>query len=140
MQLVEVMVAAAVFTAASGSSLQLFAQAAVSSQATELRQQQLERIELDRLQLQAHWRRELASQQQCSPAAEQLRRIAATLPAPPQVERDLLAGDQADELRLRWRFEGHSAVVRERLVTSAGLGLACPASAPLTDSQVEGLP
>ena len=54
MQLVEVMVAAAVFTAASGSSLQLFAQAAVSSQATELRQQQLERIELDRLQLQAH--------------------------------------------------------------------------------------
>ena len=43
MQLVEVLVAATVFTAASGSSLQLFAQAASSSQQTELRQQRIER-------------------------------------------------------------------------------------------------
>ena len=139
MQLVEVMVAAAVFTAASGSSLQLFAQAAGSSQQAELRQQRIERIELDRLQLQAHWRRELEATDACALSAEELRALAAALPAPPQVQRELLLSDQPDELRLRWRFTGEPAVVRERLVTTAGLGTSCTVLVPLTDSQVEGL-
>lgn len=140
MQLVEVLVAGVVFTAASGSSLQLFAQAASSSQQTELRQQRLERIELDRLQLQAHWHRELAGAEACAISAEQLKALAAAVPAPPQLQREVVLGEQPDELRLRWRFAGEPGVVRERLVTAAGLGTSCTASAPLTDSQVEGLP
>ena len=140
MQLVEVMVAAAVFTAASGSSLQLFAQAAGSSQQAELRQQRIERIELDRLQLQAHWRRELEAADACALSAEELRALAASLPAPPQLQREVVLSDQPDELRLRWRFTGEPGVVRERLVTTAGLGTSCTVPLPLTDSQVEGLP
>lgn len=140
MQLVEVMVAAAVFTAASGGSLQLLAQAASNSEQTESRQQRLERIELDRLQLQAHWRRQLAAEGGCAISTEQLRASAAALPAPPQLQRELVAGAQADELRLRWRFEAEPAVVRERVVTPAGLGALCPAPDPLSDQQVEGLP
>jgi hypothetical protein len=140
MQFVEVMVAAAVFTAASGGSLQLFAQAASSSQQSELRQQRIERIELDRLQLQAHWQRELSGDAACSIRPQQLKALAAAVPAPPQLQREVVAGEQPDELRLRWRFAGEPGVLRERLVTTAGLGTSCTANAPLTDSQVEGLP
>jgi hypothetical protein len=136
MQLVEVMVAAAVFTAASGSSLQLWSHAAVSSQAAELRQQQLERIELDRLQLQAHWRHDLASDTGCGISRDQLVAVASALPVPPQLQRELLPGDQVDALRVRWRVASDPALLRERLFTPAGLGL-CQSDAPLTDSQVE---
>lgn len=139
MQIVEVMVAAAVFTAASGSSLQLFAQAASRTQETEARQQRLERIELDRLQLQAHWRRQLQGSTACATSPEQLRALAAAVPVPPQLQREVAVGEQPDELRLRWRFDGEPAVVRERLVTTAGLGASCSATTSLTDSQVEGL-
>jgi hypothetical protein len=139
MHLLEVMVAATVFTAASGSSLQLFAQAASRSQAADLRQQQLERIELDRLQLEAHWRHELDASYSCAVSPEQLRAWAARVPVPPQIQRELLAGDQIDELRLRWRLDGQSAVVRERLVTTAGLGAHCKASDALIGSQPEGV-
>jgi hypothetical protein len=140
MQIVEVMAAAAVFTAASGSSLQLFAQAASRTQESEARQQRLERIELDRLQLQAHWRRQLAGSTACVTSPEQFRALAAAVPVPPQLQREVEVGEQPDELRLRWRFDGEPAVVRERLFTTAGLGASCSAVAPLTDSQLEGLP
>lgn len=140
MQLVEVMVAAAVFTTACGSSLKLFAGTASSTQQAELRQQSIERIELDRLQLQAHWRRDLAGSAACAANAEQLAALASSIPAPPLLEREVLAGEQPDELRLRWRLVGEPTVVRERLVTTAGMGALCAADGPLTDSQVEGLP
>jgi hypothetical protein len=129
MQLVELMVAASVFTAASAVSLQLFAQAASSSQASDWQQQQLERIELDRLRLQAVWRRSLEGASSCAVTPEHLRELAASVPPPPQLRRELLLGDQQGELRLRWRWDAQTAVVRERLFTPAGLGLACPASA-----------
>ena len=138
MALVEVMVAAAVFTAASCGSLQLFAQVADNSQQMELRQQRLERIELDRLQLQAHWRRELSGVAPCSVTPEQLKALAAVVPVPPQLKREVVLGAAPDELLLRWRFDGEPTVVRERLMTAAGLGVSCNASAPLTDSQMEG--
>ena len=118
---------------------QLTMTAASSSQQSELRQQRIERIELDRLQLQAHWRRELAGAAACAISPEQLKALAAAVPTPPQVQREVVVGEQPDELRLRWRFAGEPGVVRERLVTTAGLGTSCSASAPLTDSQVEGL-
>ena len=139
MALVEVMVAAAVFTLASCGSLQLFAQAADNSQQTELSQQRLERIELDRLQLQAHWRRELSGVAPCSVTPEQLKELASAVPTPPQVYREVVAGEQTDEIRLLWKSDGESTVVRERLVTTAGLGASCSTSAPLTDSQGEGV-
>jgi len=135
MQLVEVMVAAAVFASACGSSLQLFAQAASSTQQTELRQQRLERIELDRLQLLAHWRRALAGV--CATGPEQLQALAAAVPALPQLQRELAAGDQPDELRMRWRFVGENAEVREQLVTSAGLGGSCTAQGPRNNTDAE---
>lgn len=139
MQLVEVLVAASVFTAAAGGSLQLFAQAASSSQQGELRQQQLERVDFDRLQLQAHWRRQLQARLSCTDGADLLQAMAAELPPPPQVHREVLKGDNAHELRLRWRMDGNSPLVRERLVTIAGLGLCSPALAPAAPALEEQL-
>lgn len=136
MQLIEVMVAAAVFTAASGSSLQLWSQAAGTNQQAELRQQQLERIELDRLQLQAHWRHDLASVPGCSISRDQLIAVASALPVPPQLQRELLPAEPDGALRVLWRADQDPALQRERLFTLAGLGL-CQAEPPITDSQVE---
>lgn len=62
MQLVEVMVAATVFAMATVGSVQLWSRAALGSQQVEIHQQQGERIELDRLQLQARWQGSCASQ------------------------------------------------------------------------------
>lgn len=138
MQFVEVMVAASLFTAAATGSLQLFAQAAGSSQQGDLRQQQLERVEFDRLQLQAHWRRELQGQPSCVVSADQLRAVAAALPPPPQVQREFLPGERTDELRLRWRVASQSAPVRERLVTAAGLGVCSPVLPSADNAMQEG--
>lgn len=139
MQLVEVMVAVAVFTAASSSSMQLLAQAAGRSQQAELRQQRIERIELDRLQLQAHWRRALEGVEACAIRAEQLRDLAASVAVPPQLQRELVPAEAPDELWLRWRLSGEAAVVRERLVTKAGLGNYCAGPLPRTESQRESV-
>ena len=136
MQLIEVMVAAAIFTAASGSSLQLWSRAAGTTQQAEWREQQLERIELDRLQLQARWRHELAGVSGCLISRDQLIAVASVLPVPPQLRRELLPADQDDGLRVRWRAERDPALQRERLFTPAGLGL-CQGEPPITDSQVE---
>jgi type II secretory pathway component PulJ len=136
MQLIEVMVAAAVFTAASGSSLQLWTRAAGSSQQVELHQQQLERIELDRLQLQAHWRADLAGQADCPISQDQLLASASALPVPTQLQRDVVVADQDGSLMVRWRVGNDPALQRERMFTPAGLGL-CQDATPITDSQVE---
>jgi len=136
MQLVEVMVAAAIFSAASGSSLQLWSTAAGSSHQLEHRQQLVERMELDRLQLQAHWRRALVSEPDCSISRERWMAAADAVPVPPQLQRELVISDQMDALQVRWRAEADPTLQRERLFTTAGMGL-CQAEAPLTDSQVE---
>ncbi len=107
-------------------------------QQAELRQQQLERIELDRLQLQAHWRQRLTTESGCAISPEQLIAVASALPVPPQLQRDLIPADQDDALQVRWRAERDPALQRERLFTPAGLGL-CPAEPPLTGSQVEAV-
>jgi hypothetical protein len=138
MQLIEVMVAAAVFTAASGSSLQLWSRAAGTNQQAVLRQQQLERIELDRLQLLAHWRHDLASEPGCPISRAQLIAVASALPVPPQLQRELLSADQDGAVQVRWRADMDPALQRERLFTPAGLGL-CQADPPITDSQVKAV-
>ena len=132
MQLIEVMVASAVFTAAAGSSLQLWSQAAGTTQQAELRQQHLDRIELDRLQLQAHWRHNLAREPGCLISRAQLIATASAVAVPPQLLRELSLSDQAGALQVRWRVAGDPSLQRERLFTPAGLGL-CQAKPPSTD-------
>lgn len=137
MQLVEVMVAASVFMAAALASSQLFTQVAGSSQQSEHLQQQLERIEFDRLQLEAHWLRRRQSLSSCSVAVDHMSAVAAEVSPPPQVHRELLAGERPEELRLRWRIASWSAPLRQRLVTAAGLGV-CAGSQDATQSVPEG--
>ncbi len=131
MQLVEVMVAATVFAIATGSSVQLWSRAALGSQQVEMHQQQGERIELDRLQLQARWQAEL--RQPAGPACvvspAQLITVAERVPVPPQLRRDVAPIDQGSALRVRWWVEESPAVARERLFTPAGLGLCDPLAA-----------
>jgi type II secretory pathway component PulJ len=123
MHLLEVMLAAALFSSASASSMQLWGRVVTASQQTALRQQQLERMELDHLRLQAHWQRELSGAPTCSVSSEQLQAVAAAVPVPPQLQRELLPGITGQELRVRWSVEGQPQLKRERLFTPAGLGL-----------------
>ena len=126
MQLVEVMVAATVFAMASGSSVQLWSRAAMGSQRVEFQHQQRERIELDRLQLQARWQQDLrqpTGAAGCAVCRDQLITVAERVPVPPQLRRALLPADQADALLVRWWVEASPALQRERLFTPAGLGL-----------------
>ena len=124
MHVVEVMAAAAVFALASGNSVQLWSRAAVGSQLAELRLQQEERIHLDHLQLEAHWRSDRSQPSGCGVSSEQLIAVAATLPVPPQVHREVSPSDQQpDAVLVRWSVESAPNLRRERLFTPAGLGL-----------------
>lgn len=128
MQLIEVMVAAAVFSAATGSSLQLWSRAASSNQRLEQRHMLQERIELDRLQLQAHWRQAFSTAEACPVDGARLAAAAAGAPVPPQLERELIQIDGDGGIGVRWRAVGPSKLERQRLFTPAGLGL-CGADA-----------
>ena len=123
MQFVEVMVAVVVFSSASLSSVQLWSKAARSHQQALLAEQQLERIELDRFQLQAHWRRARVLTPGCSTSAEHMRSVAQRLPVPPQLQRELLVSELGEQLKVRWHVEGAPELMRERVFTPAGLGL-----------------
>ncbi|MBV2351504.1 hypothetical protein KUL97_07260 [Synechococcus sp. HK05] len=127
MQLVEVMVAASVFAMATGSSVQLWSRAALGSQQVEMQQQQAERVELDRLQLQARWQAELRPS--CSVSPAQLITVAERVPVPPQLRREVVPVDQGAALQVRWWLEASPANARERLFTAAGLGLCDPVAA-----------
>jgi hypothetical protein len=135
MHLVEVMVAAAVFSAASGSSLQLWSHAVGNSHRAELRHQLLERIDLDRLQLQAHWRQELTGGSGCAVGAEGLMDVASSLPVPPQLRREVVPVQPGDGVQVRWQVDDDPGTTRERVFTPAGLGL-CYSESPLPESQV----
>lgn len=135
MNLVELSVAAVLFSAASGSSLQLWAQAASRSQQTELQQQLLERIDLDRLHLQATWRQ---SGNGCGVDPAALLAQAAAVPVPPQLQRTVQLSADGLQVQVRWQALAAPALQRQRLFTPAGLGLSvCPMEPPLTDSEVE---
>jgi hypothetical protein len=135
MQIVEVLVAAVVFSAASASSLQLWSQAAVSAEGAQRQALQLERIELDRLQLQAHWRRDLGAEAACGDGGDAMKAVAVALPVPPQLQRELLPSPEPAGVLVRWRVASEPALQRERLFTPAGLGV-CQANTPPT-AQVE---
>ena len=135
MQIVEVMVAAVVFTTASASSLQIWSHAASSTQLAVRGEELLERIELDRLQLQAHWRRDLEAAAACGISGDALISVASAVPVPPQLQREVWPGPDADAVRVRWRIETDPSLQRERVFTLAGLGLSC-AEAPRS-SQLE---
>jgi hypothetical protein len=132
------MVAAAVFSAASGSSFQLWSHAAGSIHRAELRQQLLERIDWDRLHLQAHWRQKLMGASGCGVRTEDLIEVASALPVPPQLRREVVAVQSSDGLQVRWQVAADPATTRERVYTPAGLGL-CQSESRLTDSQIEAL-
>lgn len=131
MQLVEVMVAATVFAMATVGSVQLWSRAALGSQQVEIHQQQGERIELDRLQLQARWQGELRQPAgpACAVTPAQLISVAERVPVPPQLRRDVVPVDQGSAVRVRWWVEASPAETRERLFTAAGLGLCDPLAA-----------
>ena len=123
MQLVEVLVASGLFALASGSSLQLWGQLGRGVQQSELREQILQRIEIDRLQLEARWRADLQPSPQCMGQTQAMEALAALLPVPPQLQRSIAQGDQPGELRVHWRAVTHLSLERERWFSAAGLGL-----------------
>jgi hypothetical protein len=130
MQLVEVLVASGLFALASGSSLQLWGQLGRGVQQGELREQMLQRIEIDRLQLEARWRADLQPSPQCHGQAQAMEGLAASLPVPPQLQRSIALSSQPEELRVHWQAAAMPHLVRERWFSAAGLGLCSPIDPP----------
>jgi hypothetical protein len=135
MNLVEVMVASTVFATASGSSLQIWAASAGTSQQGVQRQQVLERMEIDWLRLQAQWRQaapaEGALNQSCQEAAAEMVALAQRVPVPPQVRRQLEPSADGRALLVRLQSQ-EPAVERQRLFSPALYGF-CGDPAPVAE-------
>ncbi|WP_415399490.1 hypothetical protein [Synechococcus sp. W4D4] len=123
MQLIEVSLAAVLFTAASGGSLQLWAASGGQQKQLASRSEVEERIELDRLQLQARWRQAIAPGQTCSAVEEQLEPVAARIQPPPQVQRTLSPASDGRGVEVVWSGLEQPMLERQRRFTAAGLGL-----------------
>ena len=123
MQLIEVSLAAVLFTGATGGSLRLWAASGGQQQQLASRSALQERIELDRLQLQARWRQAFAPGQSCSAVDGQLEAVAARIQPPPQVRRALNDAGDGRGVLVVWTALDQPELQRQRRFTAAGLGL-----------------
>ena len=123
MQLIEVSLAAVLFTGATGGSLRLWAASGGQQQQLASRSELQERIELDRLQLQARWRQAFAPGQSCPAVEGQLEAEAARIQTPPQVSRALQDAGDGRGVVVVWSALDQPELQRERRFTAAGLGL-----------------
>jgi len=123
MQLIEVSLAAVLFTGATGGSLRLWAASGGQQQQLASRSELQERIELDRLQLQARWRQAFAPGQSCPAVEGQLEAEAARIQPPPQVSRALKDPGDGRGVLVVWSALDQPELQRQRRFTAAGLGL-----------------
>jgi hypothetical protein len=123
MQLIEVSLAAVLFTGATGGSLRLWAASGGQQQQLASRSALQERIELDRLQLQARWRQAFAPGQSCSAVEGQLEAEAARIQPPPQVSRAVQDPGDGYGVLVVWSALDQPELQRQRRFTAAGLGL-----------------
>jgi hypothetical protein len=134
MHLVDVLMAGSVFAIASGGSMQICSATALQAQQLNSRQGLEQRIEQDRLQLQTHWRSSGAPD--CSAAASQRPLLAAAVPVPTGLTREVLLSPDGQSVQLRWTATADPVLQRQRLVSPAGMGVCglAPAS-----NAIEGL-
>jgi len=123
MQLIEVSLAAVLFTGATGGSLRLWAASGGQQQQLASRSELQERMELDRLQLQARWRQAFAPGQSCRAVEGQLEAEAARIQPPPQVSRAWQDPGDGRGVLVVWSALDQPELQRERRFTAAGLGL-----------------
>jgi len=134
MHLVDVLMAGSVFAIASGGSMQICSATALQAQQLNSRQGLEQRIEQDRLQLQTHWRSSGATD--CTSAASQLPLLAAAVPVPTGLTREVLLSSDGQSVQLRWTATADPALQRQRLVSPAGMGV-CGLAPP--SNAIEGL-
>ena len=139
MTLIDALVAGSLFALACTGSLQLTAASAAHQRQTLDRDGLLERIERDRLQLQAHWRRSAPpttgaadpadpeDPEDCPHTLATLLASAAAVPGDPALQRQLLPSGVGRSLLVRWQARQEPSVLRQRLISPAGLGLCAAA-------------
>lgn len=124
MQLVEIMVSAAVFSLSAATGLQLTALGGESQQRLGSRSQLMARIDQDRLQLQTRWQAMAkAPTGQCTVSRLQLENAAAAVPLQAPLQRQLSISADGRNVEVSWRHSGESQPWRRRLYSGAGLGL-----------------
>jgi type II secretory pathway component PulJ len=123
MQLLEVSLAAALFSAATTGSLQLWAAGMGQQHTLASRSELIERMELDRLQLQARWRQALPRAEVCPSDAAPMLAAAQQIETPPQLSRQLEPLRDGPGVRVVWSVPAQPGLVRSRWFTPAGLGL-----------------
>lgn len=123
MQLIEVSLAAVIFTAASTGSLRLWVSSGTQQSQVASRSQLQERIELDRLQLQARWRQAVEPGQPCTAVDGQLVGLADRIQPPPQLQREVRSASDGRGIQVVWSALEQPTLQRDRRFTAAGLGL-----------------
>ena len=122
MPLLEVMLSCVIWSGALAAGLQLWGRGASQQQSNSQRAVLIQEIERDRLRLTKHWR--ALPPRSCSDGDQRfLETLAMAQPAAPGLRRVLELSASEPGLWVRWSSADGSTVLRERLVTAAGLGL-----------------
>ncbi|WP_296416607.1 hypothetical protein [Vulcanococcus sp. DEBay_Sum29NL08_54] len=122
MPLLEVMLSCVIWSGALAAGLQLWGRGASQQQSNAQRATLIQEIERDRLRLIKHWRS--LPPRSCSDGDQRfLETVAKDQPTAPGLRRVLELSTSEPGLWVRWSSADGSTVLRERLVTAAGLGL-----------------
>ena len=122
MPLLEVMLSCVIWSGALAAGLQLWGRGASQQQSNAQRATLIQEIERDRLRLIQHWR--ALPPRSCSDGDQRfLETVAKDQPTAPGLRRVLELSTSEPGLWVRWSSADGMTVLRERLVTAAGLGL-----------------
>ena len=122
MPLLEVMLSCVIWSGALAAGLQLWGRGASQQQSNAQRATLIQEIERDRLRLIKHWRS--LPPRSCSDGDQRfLEAVAKEQPTAPGLRRVLELSTFEPGLWVRWSSADGTTVLRERLVTAAGLGL-----------------
>ena len=91
--------------------------------AQAVRNELIERMELDRLQLQARWRQAFPRAELCPSDAAPMLAAALKIETPPQLSRQVEPLRDGPGVRVVWSVPAQQGLVRSRWFTPAGLGL-----------------
>ncbi|MFM7314635.1 MAG: type II secretion system protein J [Cyanobium sp.] len=143
MSLMEVMVAALLFSMSAVSSLQIWSQVTMGVLQEERRQQLLERLDAELAAVEASLRQQKhlgLPEPICGTAADAMKTLLAARPAGDGVERQLIVLREEDSLLVEMAIEG-LPIRRQRLYQPAALGLCrsdSPAETALSTPSIDG--
>lgn len=122
MNLVEVMVAAMLFTSSSLASLHLWQDSAAVSHSLENREDEIDRANLLRLRIQSHLRNHFTPDSLCPTTAELLEATETALEDESEIRIGFLLVDGVEVVQVKWEPSSKARFAHFHLFTPQGLG------------------